>query len=142
VTDGDVLDAGELTLKAEAVKSFTQGMSNRKVRASVEPSATAALAEAARLRPDLATKLHTTFMTLADNGALVIAKCKLEAADKVLPKDGSSNLPDVVAQNPAAGPLIATLGSATSEAQRCVPEGAPNDKQLTAVAGAAAAVAK
>ena len=137
LASGEVLDAGQLTIQAVTVKGFSQSIADRKTKVSVEASGTAALAEATRLRPDLASRLHSIPMTLAGGEPMIIFKCRLEAPDKALPNDGTSHVTDLVAQNPAAGQVIANIGSSTRDAERCVDAGAANDKLLSAAAGAA-----
>ncbi len=142
LANGEVLDAGQLTVTAEQVKGFTTGLSNRRAKASVEASGTAALAEATRLRPELAATLHSSLMTIVDGGPLLITKCKLTAPDKALPSDGSSKVPELVAQNPVVGALLSSVSAATRDADRCVSESKMNDQLMSAAAGAAAAAAQ
>ncbi len=139
IASGAVLDVGQLTFTPEKVKGFSSTIGNRKALAAVQLSSGNALAETLRLRPDIAAKLHSSPMALLTGGAVSIAKCRLEAPDKALPKDGSSHLPDIVAQNPEAAPLVSAYATPLRDSNRCVPEGRTQDKVLSAVAGAAAA---
>lgn len=139
VTSGEVLDVGQLTFTAEKVKGFATGIDKRKAVASVEASSGNALAETLRLHPEIAATLHSSPMTLAATGPLLIAKCHLESPNRALPNDGSSHLPEIVAQNPEAAPLVNAYATPLRDADRCVPEGKTQDKVLSAVAGAAAA---
>lgn len=139
VPSGDVLDVGQLTFTPEKVKGFSAGIDKRKALASVALSSGAALAETLRLHPEIAANLHSGPMALLAAGPVAIAKCRLEAPARALPTDGSSHLPDIVAQNPEAAPLVADFATQLRDANRCVPEGKTQDKVLSAVAGAAAA---
>ena len=136
LANGEVLDAGHLKITAEKVKGFTTSIANRKAKAAIEPSGNAALAEAARLRPELAGKLHAQAMTLTGDGGVTLAKCHLLAPEKALPADGSSHLPEVVAANPAAGPVLQTFGTPTRDADKCIGELKTQDHLLNAAGSA------
>lgn len=139
IASGDVLDIGQLTFTPEKVKGFSTGIDKRKAIASVAVSSGNALAETLRLHPEIAANLHSGPMALLTGAAVTIMKCHLEAPARPLPSDGSSRLPDIVAQNPEAGPLVSAVATPLRDSNRCVPEGKTQDKVLSAVAGAAEA---
>ena len=121
VNSSDVLDAGELALIPGKVAGFTAGISGRKAEVSMRPSPERALAEIVRSRPELAPRLHTTWMQIDDTNAFTIAKCRLDSPQKPLPRDGSSKLPEVLAEHPEAVPVVKSIGTATTDADSCVP---------------------
>ena len=120
VAPGDVLDAGELLMVPVQVQGFGSGIDGRKVDAAVRPSPEKALAEIVRARPELAPKLHTSWMQVTGGGQLALAKCRLDSPQRALPKDGSSKLPDVMAAHPEAAPIVKSIGTATTDADSCV----------------------
>jgi hypothetical protein len=138
VGTGQVLDIGRLAFTPEKVKGFSPGIDKRKAVVTVVASSGEALAETLRLRPEVAANLHSSAMTLTGGAQPTISKCHLEGTDRALPKDGSSKLPDIVAQNPEAAPLVAAYATPLRDASRCVSESKSQDKALSAVAGAAA----
>ena len=140
VADGDVLDAGALVVTPAKVDGFGAGINGRKASLAVRQSGEAALAEIVRVRPDLAPRLHSNPMQAADVKDLALGKCRLVAPSRPLPGDGSSKLTDALAEHPEAAPVIKSIGSATTEADGCVPEAA-GGLPLAGVAATSAALA-
>ena len=122
VSPGEVLDAGELVLTPAIVSGFGGGIDGRKADLAVRPSSESALAEIVRARPELAPKLHTSWMTVAQGAGVLLAKCLLMSPNKPLPTDGSSKLPDALAAHPEAKPLFDGIGWATTDARGCLHE--------------------
>jgi len=116
---GDVLDAGELVLTPKRVDGFGAGIDGRKVELTVRPSAEKALAEIIRSRPELAPRLHTSWMVVAEGTGPLLAKCHLVSPNRPMPKDGSSKMPDVIAEHPLAKPLVDSIGWATTDSHSC-----------------------
>jgi hypothetical protein len=122
VSPGEVLDAGELVLTPVVVSGFGGGIDGRKADLAVRPSSEPALAEIVRARPELAPRLHTSWMTVAQGPDVLLAKCHLQSPNKPLPTDGSSKLPDALAAHPEAKSLIDGIGWATTDAKACLHE--------------------
>lgn len=131
---GEVLDAGELVLTAAPVTGFGAGIDGRKADLAVRPSPEPALAEIVRTRPEIAPKLHTFWMTIAQGPAVVLAKCHLQSPKKALPKDGSSKVPDAIAAHPEAKSVIDSIGWATTDSKACLHEGGAINSLLGAAA--------
>src|SRR5450631_762220 len=122
LASGDVLDAGELVITPVTVSGFGAGINGRKADIAVRPSPEGALAEIVRERPELAPRLHTSWMQIADVSQLALAKCRLDAPRQAPVHDGSSKLTDALAEHPEAAPVVKSIGTATTTAESCVPE--------------------
>ena len=119
---GELLDVGELAVTAGAVEGFASGIDGRKATLAVRPSNARALAELIHQRPDQAPALRARPMQLTATTTSSLAKCRLVAPKVVLPKDGSSKVPDLLAENPAAKPVVEMIAGGTRDADGCVPE--------------------
>ena len=139
---GDVLDVGELSVTLAKVDGFSSGIDGRAAAFAVKPSDPHALAELIRQRPDDAPRLHTAAMTLKSAGAQTISKCRLVAPKVRLATDGSSKVPELLADHPQAKPVFDMIAGGTKDADGCVPEKAGLPASLTpdTIAAAAAKV--
>ena len=139
---GEVLDAGELSVKLATVEGFSAGIDGRAAKFAIRPSDPQAMAELVRQRPDQAPNLHAVPMTLTASGAQTISKCRLIAPKLVLPTDGSSKVPEILAENPQVKPVFDMVAGGTRDANSCVPEksGLPGGLSPDAIAAAAAKV--
>ena len=122
VAGGDVIDAGEIVLTPQTVEGFGAGINGRKARLSVRASGEPALAEIIRVRPEIAPRLKSNLMQIAGSLEQTLAKCRLSARPKPLPKDGSSKIPEILAKHPEAAPAVELVGTATADLDSCLGE--------------------
>ena len=122
VADGDVADAGELALVPETVAGFGAGINGRRAQLAIRASSEQALAEIIRVRSEIAPALKGRPMQSTGPLTVTLAKCRLTSKPKPLPRDGSSKVPEILADHPEAKAAIDLVGTPTSAAESCVPE--------------------
>lgn len=122
VVAGDAVAAGEIVVVPAKVKGFSTSVTGRAASVSVRQLDGAALGQLAGERAELAGHLKSGPMLPSQGVKLALAKCQLVAKRTPLPKDGSSNMPDLVQQHPESAPVVDELNASTREAVGCTPD--------------------